>query len=260
MMGTHELFAAQEDPTTGWPDGIVRARFSLSRMVASDERGRRETFTYEPPVTLGPGDRYWFDVDGRLTIQRADAIGHEEHFSVERPTGGSPPADVGRVPDMQPIEVHVHNHYGDDEQKDLLRSILRAVRGTNQEVGDLTLDVSALTAAVAAETSLDQSAITLLQNLSSQLSDQPAAQAAIDDAVAQLQASGASLGDAITANTPAAPPTDPGTGDGTGDGTGAGDGTGTTGVGDGTATGTEPGDPVGDGGGDAAAAPDGGAV
>lgn len=213
-MGTVELFSGTESPVDGQAPAMpVSATFSLSRMVCTDNAGHRETFTYEPPIHLGQGDRYWAAVDGVVTIERDGAIGHEIRYAVERPGGGPAPVDVGRVPPMQPIEVHVHNHYGDDETKELLHKILRTVRGTDQEVNDLMIDVTQLQAAAAAEKTLDDSAIALLQNLSTQLADEPTAQAAIDDVVAQLQSSGANLGDAIVANTPAAPVAPPVDGD-----------------------------------------------
>jgi len=110
----------------------------------------------------------------------------------------------------------------------LLQRILTEVLGLRSDVNKLltrensmAIDVSALLAEVAKETTVEQSAVTLINkiaanqaDLSKQLAaaiaaDDPAAMAAvqkaIDDSVAQLQANDTELAASVTANTPAAP-------------------------------------------------------
>lgn len=73
----------------------------------------------------------------------------------------------------------------------------------------MALDISALQAAVAAETSADQSAITLLAQLTQEIqqiavnSVDPATVTALNNLATQLQSNAKGLGDAVTANTPA---------------------------------------------------------
>jgi hypothetical protein len=70
-------------------------------------------------------------------------------------------------------------------------------------------DLTALTAEVAAVTTVEQSAITLLEGLSAQLAaagTDPAKLAALQ---ASLESSRAALAAAVTANTPVAPPAPP---------------------------------------------------
>jgi hypothetical protein len=64
-----------------------------------------------------------------------------------------------------------------------------------------------LTAQVTANTSLEQSAITLIQGLAAQLAAAGTDPAKLAALTTQLNSSSAALAAAITANTPAAPPT-----------------------------------------------------
>lgn len=71
----------------------------------------------------------------------------------------------------------------------------------------MALDLTKLTADVAALTSVDESAITLLQGLKAEVDaiptgDPAATQAAIDDLSAKIEAGSAGLAAAIVANTP----------------------------------------------------------
>lgn len=91
-----------------------------------------------------------------------------------------------------------------EEKLDLL---LLRLKDMNAQVDQNFLD---LQASVAADTTVEQSAITLLQGLSAQLTAALAAAANGDSAAlpalkAQIDANAAALAAAITANTPAAP-------------------------------------------------------
>jgi hypothetical protein len=89
-----------------------------------------------------------------------------------------------------------------------LARIERRVAGLNIEGEIIMSALDDLTAAVTAETTVDQSAVTLLQGLKTQLdaaiaSNDPAKLSALSS---QLGASTAALSAAIAANTPAAAP------------------------------------------------------
>ena len=75
------------------------------------------------------------------------------------------------------------------------------------EVGNMALDISALQAAVAAETTLEASVETLLSGLAAQLAALEPTQEAIDALTKQVNDNIANLKTAVTANTPVAPPT-----------------------------------------------------
>lgn len=75
----------------------------------------------------------------------------------------------------------------------------------NSKFNHMANELDNLKAAAARETSLEQSAIVLLQNLSSMLKSAPD-MAAVQTIADQLNANADSLTAAITANTPAAPP------------------------------------------------------
>lgn len=84
-------------------------------------------------------------------------------------------------------------------------------------MSDILDATTALTAQVATETTVDQSAVTLLAGLTkiigdlqtqvAQAADVPAALAAVKAASAAISTNQAALAAAVTANTPAAPPT-----------------------------------------------------
>jgi len=67
-------------------------------------------------------------------------------------------------------------------------------------------DLTALTAQVAQNTTVEQSAITLIQGLAAQLQAVATDPVAIAALASQLNASATALAAAITANTPSAPP------------------------------------------------------
>lgn len=105
------------------------------------------------------------------------------------------------------IELHVHTHTAIPPE---VLSELRAIRADLANVinreGKMQTDLSALQAAVAAETSADQSAITLLEGLKAALDaagTDPVALKVLSD---QLASNASALAAAVTANTPAPAP------------------------------------------------------
>lgn len=69
----------------------------------------------------------------------------------------------------------------------------------------MATDLTALTAAVTNETTVEASAVTLLQQLSSQLASVATDPVAVAALASQINAGATALAAAITANTPAAP-------------------------------------------------------
>jgi|SRR5579871_4556106 len=89
----------------------------------------------------------------------------------------------------------------------------------------MALDLSKLQAAVAQETSVDQSVVTLLKTLADELAvaNSNNDQVAIDGIVQTMNQNATTLANAITQNTPAAPAGD-GSASGSGDANGSGSG------------------------------------
>lgn len=101
---------------------------------------------------------------------------------------------------IPPIVVHVHVHIEPDEGLALVLAKLDALQATeNQEMADL----SALTAAVEAETTVAQSAVTLLVQLHDMLVAAGTDPQALADLAATIQANTDALSAAVVANTPA---------------------------------------------------------
>jgi ABC-type transporter Mla subunit MlaD len=98
-----------------------------------------------------------------------------------------------------PVEIHIHIHKGPDEEAmTLLRQLTTQGAATMASLDELT-------AAVAAQTTVVDSAVTLLGQLAQMVRDagtDPAALAALAD---QIEAQSAELADAVTANTPETP-------------------------------------------------------
>lgn len=84
-----------------------------------------------------------------------------------------------------------------------------------RKLDQLMLDISALTAAVATETTVDQSAVTLLTQLTAQIqtliaqSGNTVDPAALQAIVNTINANATNLASAVTTNTPAATPSTP---------------------------------------------------
>jgi hypothetical protein len=75
-----------------------------------------------------------------------------------------------------------------------------------QEEEQVSLDLSALTAAVQSDTDATSSAVTLIQTLASEITNVAGDQTAVNDLATQISSAAQSLAAAVTANTPAAPP------------------------------------------------------
>jgi len=98
------------------------------------------------------------------------------------------------------VDVYIHP-IGEDKLDLILQKLNSIIAKENEMAGEL----DALTAEVANATTVEQSAITLIQGLAAQLAaagTDPAKLQALHD---QLMASDAALAAAIQANTPAAP-------------------------------------------------------
>jgi cell division FtsZ-interacting protein ZapD len=104
------------------------------------------------------------------------------------------------VPDR--VEVHVYHHLAGENRLDTIEQLLRQVlRMEAMEMAEL----GRLTSEVAEGNDVQQSAITLLQNLSQLIRDNATDQTALNALADQLDSQNASLAAAVVANTPAAP-------------------------------------------------------
>lgn len=100
-------------------------------------------------------------------------------------------------------EIHLHFH-APAENSEVLNAIAALSNQQAQETQTVMADLTALTAAVTNNTTVDESAIALLNQLGDlirQNATDPAALAALAD---QLDSESANLAAAVTANTPAA--------------------------------------------------------
>lgn len=88
-------------------------------------------------------------------------------------------------------------------QLDEVIGLLRILTRRNKE---MSADLSALTAAVHANTDAEQSAIALIADLAQRFDDAKADPAAVQALADQLRSSAAALSAAVVANTPAASP------------------------------------------------------
>jgi hypothetical protein len=82
---------------------------------------------------------------------------------------------------------------------------------SQQETSKMAIDLTALTAEVANNTSVDASIVQLVQNLAAQIaaippSTDPTTQAALDALTATLKTNDGGIAAAVVKNTPAAPP------------------------------------------------------
>jgi hypothetical protein len=87
----------------------------------------------------------------------------------------------------------------------LLNLILATGQRIERDLERMATDLTVLIAQVAANTTLEQSAVTLIQGIAAALTAAQADPAEVATLAAQLNTSAATLSAAITANTPAAP-------------------------------------------------------
>jgi hypothetical protein len=156
------------------------------RIEATDDEGRRITV----------GFQLWLDDPHGWLIQMYDnRAGRDGRIS-----------RYWEGPNLLPSTLFVPAPLGTPappaEDEAMLLELLQAI---NQKVDDLMASIADLQARVAAQTTIDQSVVALLETLSADLkaagTDPVALQAVIDT----MDSNQAMLADAITANTPAAP-------------------------------------------------------
>jgi hypothetical protein len=88
--------------------------------------------------------------------------------------------------------------------------MLGMLRSITKQEGQMAIDLTAVTAEVAKNTSVTGSVVTLLQQLTAMIqaippSTDPVTQAALDQLVTTLTGNDQTVADAVVANTPAAP-------------------------------------------------------
>jgi DNA repair ATPase RecN len=105
----------------------------------------------------------------------------------------------GIVTDANWPEIHLHFHQGPDEEA------MQLLRQLTTQGESVMADLAALTAAVEAEGTVVQSAVTLLNQLAQMVRDAGTDPAALADLADQIDAQAADLGAAVEANTPATP-------------------------------------------------------
>lgn len=140
---------------------------------------------------------------------------------------------------MADVFVTVNNEGGADDIGDSLAEIIDRLERIERKLGtirrretEIMEDLTDIKAAIEENTSVDQSAIALLEELADRLDFAQDDPAAIADLAASIRTSSADLAAAVAANTPSGPeagaPTDAGadagTGEDTGDGGVSGDG------------------------------------
>lgn len=103
-------------------------------------------------------------------------------------------------------------HHTDPPCEDSLTDIRNLLREINERAKKMSAELDDLTEAVAENTTIDQSAITLIEGLAASIAalaanatDLAQLKAAITAKAADLRASSAALSTAVAANTPAAP-------------------------------------------------------
>lgn len=109
------------------------------------------------------------------------------------------------------MNLHVYFH-DDPKPCDHLAEIRNLLTEINERTKKMSAELDDLTAAVAENTTIDQSAITLIEGLAASIAalaanatDLAQLKAAITAKAADLRASSAALSTAVAANTPAAP-------------------------------------------------------
>ena len=100
------------------------------------------------------------------------------------------------------IDLYIHQDTLTTDAK--LDKILAALTVLQQQETTIMADLTALTTQVAQNTSVEESAVTLIQGLAAQIVAAGTDPAKLADLTAQLNKSAADLASAITANTPTA--------------------------------------------------------
>lgn len=107
------------------------------------------------------------------------------------------------------MEVHLYIHSGDTTVVAKLDKIIQMLQNQQREMISMAASIDDVVTAVQNETTVEQSVITLLNQLSAQVkaagTDPVKLQAVLD----QISTNSAALSAAVTANTPAALPTPP---------------------------------------------------
>lgn len=111
-----------------------------------------------------------------------------------------------------PMQIHHHHYY--HHSPEARCEVMRRLEAMQEQTGlilvtlenDIMPTMEDLKAAVARNTTVDDSVLALLQGISQQLKDAQAANdpQAITDIIAQLDANTQKMTDAVTANTPSA--------------------------------------------------------
>lgn len=104
------------------------------------------------------------------------------------------------------MDIHVYLHDAhDDKTHQMLVQVLSALGQLNIQGAQIMATLADVQAAVTAEDTVVDSAVTLLQGLAAQVAALTPNQAAIDALAADIGAKTQALADAVAANTPAAP-------------------------------------------------------
>lgn len=104
------------------------------------------------------------------------------------------------------MDIHLFIHNAPSEEMGLLREMLGIVKALQTQGNHIMATLADVQAAVTAEDTVVDSAITLLNGLAAQIAALQPNQAAIDALAADVSGKTAALAAAVTANTPAAPP------------------------------------------------------
>lgn len=184
------------DEVSGHPD--VRAAFLRGASVEDIERAiANVTSSTAAPETEAADD------DGELTASEEDTLTRllakaglrlaDSFDGPDYPGMGQPVSSFTSAPGRLPPVDH-RTHHGDGSKLDELQHEMELV----------IMDLSALTSAVAADTAVESSAITLIQQIAAQLAANSGDQVAVSALADQLNSSASALAAAVTANTPAA--------------------------------------------------------
>jgi len=117
------------------------------------------------------------------------------------------------------IEVNVHHHQDEqccarieckvDQLAMQLERVLAQLETVLEKENQMAATIDDILAGVNTESTVDDSIITLLNNIAQQLANAGVPQAKIDAIMSVIQANQAKVTAAVTANTPAAPPPTP---------------------------------------------------